>query len=451
MSTDANDGDKTTVPLDHQIEDGPEVELISAPSSSTDASVVTSVSPAPHDVFHPEQSSTNQAENPFLASAAPAQPLESVVNPSAVPDNETTNKNATNPISTKKRIPKKLKVLLIALVGVLLLGGGGAAAYFGYVVPNQPENILKKAVENSLKQRQGKFSGTLEMKSASQEDESLSGLGTVEVEFSGKSDVDKGVAQVEMELAVAGVKIPAELRYVDKSIYMQVKNLQAVESIVKGFAPDAAPLVTKVSKTLSGQWIELDNTLLSGQGGGEACAVSGLSFTQADIDTLFEIYSDNQFATINKTTNEVRGSAGTIKYEISLDDNKMTAALKQSLKQVSVMKKLQECVGGVEDSDVSELADNDSTPIVIWVDKDKKQIIRFAMYSTPKDAKESDLEAKLEMDISDEVVTVEKPANSKSFLQIVAELQELMNDPVLLQLLGGELDDSTTETQLFSN
>ncbi len=56
------------------------------------------------------------------------------------------------PVATETaKKPKSKKTLFIAIVIVLILAIGGAAgAYFGYVKPNQPANVVKSAINKTL-------------------------------------------------------------------------------------------------------------------------------------------------------------------------------------------------------------------------------------------------------------------------------------------------------------
>src|SRR4051812_9207749 len=58
------------------------------------------------------------------------------------------------PAGTVSKPPKRRlykKPMVIALAAVLVLAGGSAAAYFGYYMPNQPENIWASALSNTGK------------------------------------------------------------------------------------------------------------------------------------------------------------------------------------------------------------------------------------------------------------------------------------------------------------
>src|SRR4051812_9502094 len=93
-----------------------------------------------------------QPPQPHDEPAAPHSPGQ-VFGPEAVP--------VTAPdMPTQKRRFRFKKQLAIGLAIMVALLGGSAAAYFGYYMPNKPQNILAQAVSNTLQQHQITSSGS---------------------------------------------------------------------------------------------------------------------------------------------------------------------------------------------------------------------------------------------------------------------------------------------------
>jgi len=330
----------------------------------------------------------------------------------------------------------KRKKMLVAITGVLagivLLGGGIAAAYVGIVVPNKPENVLKTAIVNTAQEKQISLNGIADIKAADPTKPDADPA--TKITFSTKSNADKKQAEATIKITMSGVDFPLDARYIDGNMYVKLGDLKTVMSLISSYAGEALgfnsseldPLIANVSNLVSNQWIEFDSTLLN-TAGASCVTDANVTLTDQDVQLLEDQYIANPFAKITSHSKDtVNGKAAT-KFEISVNDNKAAQYLgNKKLQDLSFMKTLKKCqaFGKDIDQNTESLADGDTTPLTIWVDKDTKRISKIASHSTKQDADKSNMQATIESTINYGNVSVQKPDNTKPAMQIWSELQQ---------------------------
>lgn len=336
-----------------------------------------------------------------------------------------TNYETSKPTKTKKT----KRALLIAVTIIVVLGGASAAAYFSAVVPNQPKNILKAALQNSLEQRQFSTKGSLNLEDTEADNELFKAY---EIDFESQADLDAKVFSTTLEIAASGVRLPVEIRGLDDSLFVKVGDLKSIEAAVRLSNPQYVSLVDEINKRIGDQWVEVDSSLL--QRVGANCVVDAMAtpFSEEDVELLNEAYEDNQFTTITNTSDEQLNGRSAIRYELSLDDNKM-ADYAQNLGELSLFKRLQDCQDAgqsvIDKETFKELRDNDHTPVTLWVDKETKLITRIASVSTSQDA-EKGIKGQVQADISYGEVTVTKPDESKPLLEVLSDFAPLLEQGI---------------------
>lgn len=358
---------------------------------------------------------------------------------------ESTNVSVpTNPTATPapavlktggKKLFGKLSILPAAVIAGVIIAGGSAAAYFGVIVPNKPENVLKTAIANTLEQKKAKFDGKFVYEST----DSGAAVKAVNVSFNGQSDAEKNAFGASFEVSVSGVKLPFEVRSVDKSIYFKIGNLASIKDLVELAAPGYGSTVDAVNEKLADQWIEIDETLL--KQAGMSCSL-GESFapTKEDVELVLKRYGEIPFTVIKSTSSETLNGREAIKYEMDLDDNKGAEFVK-SLEDLTFVKKLKACQGSSEAFDTKTLADNDITPITVWVDKGSKTIAKFAMYSTKQDEEKSKAKGSFEINTQYGSAEITKPEGAKPAIEFMNDLQSLFLGQVQGQLEGANIQD----------
>lgn len=328
---------------------------------------------------------------------------------------------------------RSLKPLLIALLALIVVGGGSAAAYVGVIAPNKPENILKAAIDNGLKQQQTSFDGTLNIGSVSDPSS------TYKVEFSGSSDAAAKAAETKIKLTTAGVAVPVEARLVNKNVYFKVGDLSSIATLAGAYDPSLATMTQAISKEISNKWIYVDSTLLDQAGAG--CALdTSWALTKADVKLLEDQYSKHPFTTIVSSSSDTVGGKKVQKYELSIDDDK-AAAYGKNLKDLSLVKSLEKCSPSSALSNESKsTGDHDKTPLTVWIDKGSKQIVQVASHSTAQDAKKDDLKGSATVKLSYGKVSVTAPTGAVPAIDVLANLEKSLggNSTALESLFGGD-------------
>jgi hypothetical protein len=351
--------------------------------------------------------------------------------PSVMPPAEMVTPVTSAPIAsatpTKSRFgflkTKRAKLALVVVAVLVVLGAGSAGAYFGVIVPNKPENVLKSAIANTLKERQVSYDGTVDVQAV---DSSKAGATpATSVTFKGGSDLDKNATKAEVSVTVSGVKVQGEVRYVDQTGYVKLGDLTAIKNLATAYSPDAASAISKVEN----QWIEIDKTLLK-QAKADCVLDTKLTISDADLKMLSDAYTKTPFTTITSTTSDpVNGKAAT-KFELSIDDNKLGDYAK-NFDNLSVVKQLKSCAPQVSDkANYSDLKDNDKTPLTLWVDKGTKRIVKIAGHTTAQDEKKDNTKGTASVTLSYGPVTVDKPANAKPIMTLISEFAPLFSGGV---------------------
>lgn len=360
---------------------------------------------------------TEQVAPAPTATHAPAQPPESAGNPSAI----ITGSSLAAP-------RKRFSLALIAVLVLALLGGGGAAAYFGVVVPNKPENILKAAVSNTLKQKKTKFDGKLSFENTEQS----ASIKAVNVTMNGQADLDANAFQSNIEVTASGVNVPLEVRSLDKTLYLKLGSLKSLSALTAG-SPEYAAYVNEIAKRVENQWLEIDETLLK-QMESECVLDVSYSLTQDDINLILNQYKNHPFGSIKSKSSEKVGDRNAFKFEIAIDGKK-SADYADSLSELSIVKKLKEC----DKSGVStENEETENGVITLWVDKSTKTVIKIGTQTTPEQEAKEKVKGSLEVTFQYGQAQVTKPEGAKPIMEVFGDLNGVLGarDAVVPSVLG---------------
>lgn len=327
---------------------------------------------------------------------------------------------------------KKVNKLAVLAAGVVLLIGGSASAYYGVIAPNQPENVLKTAISNTAQQRKVDYDGKFTYESTEKKSE----LKAVNITFNGQYDADQSDFSSVYNITASGATLPLEIRGVGNSLYFKVGDLSSIKGLVQAGAPAYASAIDGINKTIANQWIEVDETLLK-QANANCALDTSFALTKTDIELLQKRYKEVPFANVKNNSNDNVNGRAAIKYEIDLDDNKLAEYSKQ-LQELSIVKKMKECNPNKDESaDLDSLADDDITPITLWVDKSSKQIVKLAGKSTKQDEKKSQFKADFEVTLKYGQASIAKPDGSKPFMEVFGGLSEVLG-PLLSGGLNGD-------------
>jgi hypothetical protein len=318
---------------------------------------------------------------------------------------------------------RRLRRLLVVLAGIIVLAGGSAAAYFGVVVPNQPANVLKTALFNSVKQNSVSYKGTLGYQSLG----TGSSIPPFQLTLAGSRNATANASDFGLGFDGYGVKINLEARLVDKNLYLKTGDLSTLAALAGTYEPTLASTATTISNDLSNQWIEVDQSLLDE--GGLSCFINnGFSFSQADINLLSSDYSKHEFLAIQKTSNATVNGQAAEEFQVNIVDN-TAAGFITGIGNLSTVKTLETCKdsGDLSSALTKVKGDGKTTPLTIWVSKANKQIIQLGFASTQAELKSSHIKGTLVVALNYSPVSISVPANSESVIQLYTKLQPTLS------------------------
>lgn len=357
------------------------------------------------------------ADTPEPAAPQPGMPSEPAA-PADVPADPL-------PINSGKRRKKGLLIGLIIAAVILLLSGGAAAAYFGYYLPNKPENVLKKALANSFDLQKSKtihFSGEATIGS---EEEDFS----VKTTYNGQMDHTSGSFLFSGVTDALVTKVTSEVRSADgKNLYFKVGGLDGLSELLALSGLEGAGAFAPGLATLNDQWIEVSEGFLS-QSIGDS--YKGFKLSESDARKLAAAYDQNQFLVIKEVLPdaEVKGVASH-HYRVGYDMPKFKSFLRAvnaaNLDAIKLTdEQLDELDRGLDEIDTVE-------PWDIWIGKKDKMVRQMAIEMTDEGAT---FDFTFTIDSYNQPVTVEKPENAMSVLE-------------LLSIVLGGVDQATIEEEL---
>jgi len=245
---------------------------------------------------------------------------------------------ATPVVAETVKKPKSKKTLFIVIVIVLILAIGGAAgAYFGYVKPNQPANVVKSALNKTLVATAGaqsSFDITAQFTPVGED----SAVSISEFTVSGGFDADSNM-QANVSVSVSGFDVSAQaiLRLKDQEAYLKLEGLDSVLSAFGGLLSDSG--ISYLVDTLSNNWVRLSASDLEDAGiitseqtnNANECIDALATFVTDSIGNLQtefgNIYKRADFAKITKVGSDVVDGKKLTKYAVNIDQTKFKVFL----------------------------------------------------------------------------------------------------------------------------
>lgn len=319
---------------------------------------------------------------------------------------------------SKKRLPKAAAITLLVII---LAGFASAAAYFGAVVPNKPENVLKKALLNTVQEKQVSFKGNI---TSDQTGKDSDGQLSLKIGMDGKADLQKKASEANTSITVSGINLALAAKYIDNTAYVKASNLSTISSLVAAYSPEAGGIVKSASGIIDGKWIEIDSTLLK-EAGGSCVMDSNWALTDQDVDLLTSQYSKNAFATIKSSSSDNVGSEAATKFEIDID-NKKIEKYSNNLNDLSLIKSLSKCPDSEELTKASSGATG-TTHLTLWVDKATKHVKQLTYASTSEDKAKYGTSGKATVTFDYKPVSITKPSDATPVMDILAQLQTALS------------------------
>jgi hypothetical protein len=271
-----------------------------------------------------------------------------------------------NPFIKKKHLVSPL----IGIIGaVFILGGASAATYFGYVLPNNPKNVLKTAVVNTLTSQQSEFNGAVKVAASSATDNTAANL-SVNGSSAGKS------FDWNVNVDVSGVSLPAELRYTGDSLYFKFGDLNPLVTYASAFSPSLSTPAQQIATILSNKWIAIDSTMLD-EGGFNCLINQENSMKTADIAMLQSIYLKNPFISIVSSSSGTYNGKSVDVYKLSVNDD-TGASFLNSFVKTSSASKIQSCLKSSGTAFGTTKGDGKFHNITVSVYKSQKKLAQIS-------------------------------------------------------------------------
>lgn len=378
---------------------------------------------------------TPEDSNNITSPGAPAagESHQSQAIPPPNPDSVTSGSSASSPtpVAPKSDKKKKLSLLAILIIAAVVLLGGGAGAYFGVIVPNKPENVLKTALSNYIDQPRYKFDGkaTVDVNAPNAGDS----LNTFDVTFNGQVDLEANSFQFKTGLNILGVKPEVEVSKVGRTIYFNVGDLNQYQSLSQLGGPDVAAMVEEVNKSVGSQWIEIDESLFKQAKPGAECLLDfPKPYSKDDVEAMTDLYTNREFVTIKSTTTETLDGRDALKYDLDFNQDKLKDYTSNAFQNLSTYREFSECVEKIAGKKVDKLLEeqNQAQPVQqsmstsMWVDKGSKTIKKISMVINTT---QNDVETKTNFEGTFDYgnVSIVKPEKSKPIMQVIGELTPL--------------------------
>jgi hypothetical protein len=341
---------------------------------------------------------------------------------------------STAPGTPGTKTKKGLLIVLVIAIVVLILGGGAAAAYFGYVVPNKPENVLKTALVNEFNGTVDSehFDGKVAVKDK-QSDMTLTGT------FNGGM-TKKGAFDIHGDLDAVVTKIKLDMRSTDgDTVYVRVSGLNGLPELLKAYGGDTSAAdsteiaaYASIISVINNQWIEINQSVLSQLG---VTGTDSFKLTDADRTKIANAYGNHEFLSIQeKLAGEKINDMDSYHYKVAINKAELKDFMTE-LKNAKLdsMKLTQDDLD--QFNDAVKNVDFTKYPVDVWVNKDKKLIDQVSFTYSTKDVS---LDMRLST-VDYKPVTVTKPTGAKSLLEVIS------------QMYSSQLDNSTLMQELQSN
>jgi len=386
-------------PNDPTTPDNTNAEPQTAPEATPASSTDPNAAPQP---VNPE---TTPPETSAAASVFAADPV-----PAAAPQ--------------KKGFLKSKKAKLVALVAVIFVVlGGSAAAYYGVILPNQPQRIAQQAIANTINQEKVK-SGFFEGEVSFSGGEVSQGLSSIS--FVGSSN-QEGAINLTLTANTAVTKINFDLKSQDsKTLYVRLSGLDGLDKLLgmyTGGSSDEAAFIATLAPVIShinNQWYTLDESLLNQLGGGVVSAAEN-KISSEDAKKIGEIYKKHQFLQIDKKlADEKIHGVNSYHIQASINKDQLTGFLNEvKSADIKALPIEQEMIDEVAKVDFSKY------PFELWVSKSDRVITQVATSFEQDDTK---VKVRVALFDINKPVTVDKPEDAKSVLELLGELSPLTTD-----------------------
>ncbi len=398
------------------------------PSEGSQFGSAESAAPAATpEVSSPDLAATPASEISGADAPAPVGMAAAVATPSTPPPSTADSMSmggAAGMAAAPKPKRKKLMMLaIIVIAAVVVLLGAAASAY--YYVINKPQNVLGMALQNSFSDKitSVAFDGQVQVKP---KDSTV-----LSASFAGKGN-QSGAFDISGTADAVITKVTFDARSLDGSTYyVKVGGLAGLPELLAASGDSTATALAPLINTVDNQWIEINQSIIKQFTGSDTSINTKLS--ASDRQKIYDAYKKNQFLTVQKTlaTETIKGQAS-YHYQVVADATKLKAF-------VAAIKSANLSIGKLTQDDIASInkqidsAHLSKYPFDVWISKGNRYIDQVG-FNVASDGDTATL--KMALFDYNKSVTVVKPANSKSLLEIISKY---VNQSALTGLMSGGL------------
>lgn len=423
---------------------------VASPPSSTPSSPSANSQPPIQNV--PLTQNQPQAFNPQQPSAEiePSQPLTFDTNPPANPhvfsNPQIQSFNSQNYNPRKKR-KKLIKLMSIVLAIFILAGGVGAYAYTT-MMNNKPEKVLADALSNSMKdlldRKPAKAIGKLTYEFKGDDNSKV----TLDYQSKTANDNSSNEATMRIEYDKVDVTVKGAVMVftADQEVYFKFDDLKNSVKQLASSVPDYEPMVASLDPLLTkldGRWIRVDKKALTELGMSKSeqeidkCsdAFTKLRISDQDKKQVKDIFLANQFAIASeKLSKENIDGESSYHYKLDLNEKASVNFAKEIIKLESFKTVQKACeikqedldreLKSIEDTAKEQKKGDQPQPVFeLWVGSKTRRPTKVKVTMDDKELT-MELIANIKIDAKD--VSVEKPKDSTSIMELKQEIEELL-------------------------
>lgn len=330
----------------------------------------------------------------------------------------------------------KMRTLLMALVVVILVGGASAFAYLGYYLPNQPENVVKAMLANTLSAKYSKSTSTTTYGEGGSEFKIEANSAT---DF---SDLKNPKATVKISADVGLTTVLLDLVLADNELAFKLDGVDGLSGLIQSqfqVPSDEFEPINEALEGIFGNWFVVNQSMVSQ-------AVDFNQLEQSDLDQLLNAGRDVEFFNIVEILEDeqVREQSA-YHYRLRINDEGVKTLLDNIKGKTLAGQEISEEMIEQAKTAIDEDPTGEADIFDVWIYKDSKRLAKI--YSeAPED---SGMTGTFTAEVYDYDVPVEvsTPENTKSLLELTSLL-----DGVIQQIFGGSINSgSVFETEELPN
>ncbi|MCL2444754.1 hypothetical protein FWD07_01360 [Candidatus Saccharibacteria bacterium] len=334
--------------------------------------------------------------------------------------------------------------IILAIVGVLLIGGGVAAFFIVNNVLNSDERILGDALMNTLRAEEMTVRTTTTVDA---DDVSL----TMTADIASRQDAMHMDTRLEVDMGGLAVRGGLELNWQGYEgwnepgdLYFRTRDIGSLLELSVPELGGVADLLDEWVVVRGDMMTDLQEEIPSDVNDAMQCLMD-VSQTIRDKDVarnIVDVFSEEDFLGIERDGEEEIGGRRTLKYSMRLNDRAMRRAM-TAFEATDLYRAMNRCIEDFEDdadidTDLMGMFDFDgSVRLNLWIDRSAREPVKMEMRHTSEDGTEILFVAEIELGVAE---IPGAPSGAIDLEDYIEELVEVVMDAMFFGGMGGMLD-----------